>query len=486
MQLRAVLFAVGILAITAVYAWLRSPGMIAVGSDNDEYQLVAKALMRFDPPVVAGVEGTKYPLLYPAILALMMSVRIPLNGGVIALNLMAVLIAAGGVAWLVGRSRRGVTVSFAAAFGAAAVVLTSRAVWTDMFSTMPEILLLAVIAVMLLAIDEAPSARRTIVLSVLAVAAVSLKTLALPLILGGFGIMWLSDRRVSTVIPAIAATVTALIGMLAMRAYPPHTTGYVETFFLVDPDDAAAGSISAMGVVERTFRQIPDALRDLGQAFLSWPVDRIVSITVALVALAIGVQAARLLGRTATLGQFAFGAVIAYTVAMALWPYNAPRFGLPLLPVAALGVGWLLRAADRWMGGRAAVMVLSALMTTALIATSVTVVRDDGASARNVIPAQHAALDAVSNWIETNAPEARLVSFDYREIANRIDRTVQPIGYTSDPTALRGQLGDADLLIVMGFYGKRNRQAEVLLDTYPQLFTEMFSTNRGTIYEIHQ
>jgi len=38
----------------------------------------------------------------------------------------------------------------------------------------------------------------------------------------------------------------------------------------------------------------------------------------------------------------------------------------------------------------------------------------------------------------------------------------------------------------MRFYGKRNRQAQVLLDTYPELFTEVFSVSRGTIYTISQ
>ena len=483
---RAVLFGAGVITLIAVYVWLRAPGMIAVGSDNDEYQLVAKALTRLDAPIVAGVEGTKYPLAYPALVALLLITRIPLYAGVVALNVVAALIAAASVAVLVGRQRRGVAVSFAAAFGTATFLLTSRAVWTDMFSTMPEILLLAVIAVTLLVVEREASTKRTVILTVLAVVAVSLKTLALPLILGGFGIMWLSERRTQTLVAPIVATLTAAIGMLFMRRYPGHTTGYVDTFFLNDPDDAAAGSISFFGVMERTVIQIPDALNDIGQAFVAVPMSRTIAIAVALIGLSLGVYGARQLGKNRALGQFAFGAVIAYTVAMALWPYNAPRFGLPLLPVAALGVGWLLRAAGRWLGERVALVGVSAVVSAALIATSITVVRDDGDAARRLIPEQHASLDAVAAWITENRPDAELVSFDYREIANRTDGTVKPIGYTSDATALRGQLGDADLLIVMRFYGKRNRQAQVLLDTYPELFTEVFSVSRGTIYTISQ
>jgi len=483
-RVRAIAFALGLVTIITVYSWLRSPGMIAVGSDNDEYQLVAKTLARFDAPIVAGVEGTKYPLLYPALLALMLIGRIPLHGGAVVLNLAAALIAAGSVAWLVGRARRGAPVSFSAGFAAATVLLASRAVWNDMFSTMPELLLLATLALMLLVIDRDDSAKRTISLTVLAVVAVSLKTLALPFILGGFGILWLYDRELKTLIPAIAATITALVGMLWMRNYPSHTTGYVETFFLIDPDDAAEGSITFFGVIERTVVQIPDALRDLGQAFISLSMSRWITIAVALVLLVIGVYASKQLGKTLTLGRFAFGAAIAYTLAMALWPYNAPRFGLPLLPIAALGVGWMLRGAGRWLGEHDAPAVISTAVAAALLATSLTAVRDDGAAARNVIPEQHASLDAVASWLDGNAPDAKLVSFDYREIANRTDGTVNPIGYTSDPVALREQLGDADMLVVMRFYGKRNRQAQVLLDTYPELFTELFSVSRGTVYSI--
>lgn len=460
--------------------------MIAVGSDNDEYQLAAKALARFDAPVIAGVEGTKYPLLYPALLAVMLLGRVPLHGGAVVLNLVAALIAAGSVAWLVGRTRRGAPLSLAAGFAAATVLLSSRAVWNDMFSVMPELLLLATLALMLIVIDQDESAKRTVLLTVLAVVAVGLKTLALPFILGGFGILWLYDRQFKTLTPAIAATVTALVGMLWMRTYPSHTTGYVKTFFLIDPDDAAEGSISFFGVIERTVMQVPDALRDLGQAFISLSMSRWVTIAVALALLIIGVHASRKLGKTVSLGRFTFGATIAYTLAMALWPYNAPRFGLPLLPIAALGIGWMLRAAGRWLGERDALIVISAIIAAALLATSLPAVRDDGAAARNVIPEQHASLDAVASWLATNAPDAKLVSFDYREIANRTDGTVNPIGYTSDPAALREQLGDADMLVVMRFYGKRNRQAQVLLDTYPELFTELFSVSRGTVYSIRR
>lgn len=485
MRARALAFALTLTAIITLYTWLRTPGVIAVGSDNDEYQLVAKALARFDAPIVAGVEGTKYPLLYPAILALMLLARIPLFGGTVALNLIAVLIAAGAVAWLTGRQRPRAPLSFAAGLGAATFILASRAVWNDMFSTMPELLLLATLSFMLVVIDRDDTPKRTIVLTVLCVVAVSLKTLALPLILGGFGIMWLYERDLKTLIPAIAATVTTLAGMLGMRSYPSHTTGYLETFFLIDPDDAVEGSISVVGVLQRTVTQIPDALRDLGQAFISLTLGRYLTITLAIVLLGIGVYAARHVGNTNHLARFALGATLAYTLAMALWPYNAPRFGLPLLPIAALGIGWMLRVAGRWLGERDALVAVSVLVAAGLLATSITAVRDDGAAQRNLLPEQHASLDAIADWLADNAPQASLVSFDYREIANRTEGTVQPIGYTSDPVALREQLGDADMLVVMRFYGKRNRQAQVLLDTYPELFTEVFSVSRGTVYLIN-
>lgn len=484
MNTRLALLVCAVVTLIAVYAWLRAPGIIAVGSDNDEYQLVAKALLRLDAPVVAGVEGTKYPLLYPAILALMLLARIPLYIGTAVVNVAALAVAVTSVAWLVGRSCRGIPVSIAAGFGAAALLLTSRAVWNDMFSTMPELLLLGVLALMLVAVDRPDTVKRTVTLTVLAVAAVSLKTLALPLILGGFGIMWLYDRRAQLLIAPAAATIVTFASMLWMRRYPSHTTGYVETFLLNDPDDAALGSISPTGVVTRTVRQIPDALRDIGHAFVSLSTTRIVAISIAMILLGLGVWGARKLGRTPILGRFTLGAVIAYTVAMALWPYNAARFGVPLLPIAALGVGWLLRLLGASLQRRSLDVVAAAAVTIGLIAMSATAVRDDGAAARQLLPVQHTALDAVATWIETNAPDAQLVSFDYREIANRTDGTVKPIGYTSDPAELRAQLGDADLLVVMRFYGKRTRQAEILLDTHPELFVKEFSVDRGVVYSI--
>lgn len=476
---------VTVIVIIAVYAWLRAPGIVAIGSDNDEYQLVAKALMGGDAPIVAGVEGTKYPLGYPALLALFMLARIPLYAGTVALNVVALVTAAVLTATIVVRTPGKTAPAFTAGLAAAALIVTSRTVWQDMFSTMPEILLLAVIAGVLAAVNMQDSTKRTVVLTVLCVVAVLLKTLALPLILGGFGIIWLFQRHIRVLIPPVAATATAVAGMLWMRRYPSHTTGYVDTFLLNDPDDAALGSITATGVIERTIRQIPDALRDIGYAIGPPTTSRMVAIIIAIVTLAIGVWAAKQLGRNRQLGQFALGAVIAYTVAMALWPYNSPRFGMPLVPIAALGAGWLIRTIATKLKRPAVTVTLVTALLIGLVGTSITGVRDDGESQRQLFPTQHAARDAVVDWIEANAPTAKLVSFDYREIANRTDGTVHPIGYTSDPAALRAQLDDADLLIVMRFYGKRTRQAQVLLDTYPGMFTEVFSVNRGTVYAIN-
>jgi hypothetical protein len=470
-----------LVAIGIAYARLRWPGYLPVGSDNDEYQLVGSALARFEAPVVAGVEGTKYPLGYPFLLAILEWLRLPVAPAALVINVLALAASVATVAFVAGRATAIRPASPGAALAAGGLLVTSAAVWNDVFSVMPELLLLAVVTAMLATVDQPLGRRRLVVLTVLAVVAVLLKTLAILVVVGGCGLIWLLAQRdrslaapeggttARVLIPAAASIGVVLAGLVLMRPYPEHTTGYFATFPLEDPDDASLGRLSPGGLIGRTLRDVPDTLTDLGRAIALIDAGTTLAVIVAILALGLGVVAAfRLRPEGIPLGPFAAGAVVAYALGMAAWPYHSSRFGLPLVPVAALGAGWLVRMiAER--GTRS--LLAGGLLVALLVATSSAAVADRGDRARDELARQHAALEELERWADQELGDGeRLVSFDYREVSRLLDRTVAPIGYTSDPDALLDQIGDADRLVVLDLYGKRTTQADVLLREHGDRF----------------
>jgi len=485
--------AVALLAVGVTYARLRWPGLVPTGSDIDEYQLMGRALASFEAPLVAGVEGTKYPLGYPLVLAVIEWLRLPVQATAIGLNLAALASATGSVAYVAGRPAPGHAASPGAALAAGGVVVASVAVWSDVYSLMPELLLLAVVGLLLVTVAEPLHTERLTALIGLALAAVLLKTLALLLVVGGCVGVWLAagrrpalaaperGTRIRVLVPAAAATFVTALGMLAMRALPPHTTGYLATFFLVDPDDASLGRITWRGLVRRTIEDVPDSVRDLGRAVALIDADTALAVIVAVIALTVGMIGAWQLRRQAPLGAFVTGMTLAYVAGLAAWPYHSSRFGLPLVPVAALGAGWVVRTVAPRM---VASLVVGVGVLAVLLATSVGPLGDRQQQAADEFAVRHRALDQLEGWAAEALDGQQVVSFDYREVARRLDRDVEPVAYTSDPDALWEQVQGADVLVTMDFYAKRTRQVRVLLETYPDRFEPLLETPEVSAYRV--
>lgn len=518
--------------IGVVYARARWPGALPLGSDNDEYQLAGRALAAFEAPLVAGVEGTKYPLGYPALLAALQWLRLPVAAAAIALNLAALALTVGIVARLAGRATDRLAPNPGAALAAGSVVAASVAVWNDAYSVMPELGLIVLVATMLVVLERPLTARRLLALSVLAVAAVLLKTLAILLVLGGCGLLWLvagsrlewlaagrasprgAGREVGPVPPARrrgpaplrlllpggAALVTVLAGMAAVRSLPEHTTGYLATFFLRDPFDASAGELGPLGLLRRTVTDVPDTFRNLGRSIALIEGGTALATVVALVALTLGVVAAFRLRPGAPLGVFVVGATLAYVLGMMLWPYHSSRFGLPLVPIAALGAGWLVRVVTDPRGGEGhdgaleqdrpagawASLAAGGVVTALLVASSWGDLVDHGEAAADRLASQHAAMEQLETFSDPGFAEARLVSFDYREVAHRLDRPVQPLAYTSDTDALLEQVGDADYVVKVDIHHVRNRQLGLLLNAEPDRFVPLLDEPSVAVYRVER
>ncbi len=492
--------AVVLLAVIVAYARARWPGYLPLGSDNDEYQLVGQQLAAFEAPVVAGVEGTKYPLGYPAVLAVLQWLRLPVAPVALGLNLVAIGVTTGLVAWVAGRSAGRLSASPGAALAAGGVVAASVSVWNDAYSVMPEMLTLALVAGMVAVVASAADGltpRRLVWLTVLAVIAVTMKTLAVVLVLGGCTLLavravWRGTTMGSPwrmLQPAGWAVAVVLAGMAVTRSLPEHTTGYVATFFLRDPFDASQGRLGPVGLLQRAWSELGVTLADLGRPIAMIDASEEVAGVIAVVGLVLGVIGAWRLRPGGPLGAFAGGAVLAYAVAMALWPYHSSRFGVPLVPIAALGVGWLVRVvSDRlasvslgegWSGvvvSRVVGLLAGGVVVGALVATSFGGAVSRGEDASERLAMQHAALERLEEWAgESLGPEDEVVSFDYREVSRRLDREVQPLAYTSDVAALRAMVGDTDWIVMVDFHHTRNRQLELLLEAEPERYEQVLS-----------
>lgn len=484
---------VALLAVVgAVLAVGRYPGSLPIGSDNDEYLDVGSRLADLSAPLSAGVEGTKYPLGYPLVLAVFERLGLPPGAAAQALNLLALVAAVALLGWIVGRATVGGTARPWAGLTAAGVLVASTALWRDVYSVMPEILTVLVIVVALGLVARPPTTRHIAMLTGLAVVAVLVKTLAL-LVIGGLAagaLLWSlrtvrgGRERWAWLLPPAAAVVVVAAGTLFAGRYPPHTTGYLEMVFLRVPNDASQGRLDGVGeLLARTVSDLPDTVRDLGLAFTLPGAGRWTAVVVAVVLLTLGVVAAFRRYPATPAGPAVLVATVGYVAGLALWPYHAPRFGLPLLPVAALGIGWAVGELGSRLPrvGRAA---LAATVVAALLAIGAPATLDEGAADRERIPRFAGSVDAFVAWADDElGPDQTLASFDYREVSRRLGRPVQPIGYTADPDAVLDQVGDADVVVaVRGMYGARTAQFDRFIAAHGDRFELVYDDGTTVAY----
>lgn len=461
-----VVLAVGV--VSAVLGVARWTGQAPFGSDNDEYQLVARQLVELSGPVVAGVEGTKYPLGYPAVLAVLDGVGLPVVDGALVFN---VLLVAVGVALTALAARH---LGAVAAVVAAGVVLVDRPLWDATQSTMPDVAFLVVVAGALAA------NRRPAALTLLAVAAASLRSVGVLVGLAATAsLLWqlspasrrsAAKERGWALAPAAAAlAVTAAMAAIAER-HPEHTTGYSRTFWLEDPYDAASGDASVLDVVGRIGSRmdlvLDDATRALWGDLVHGPPGWL--LTAALVA--VGVASVR--NRV-----FAGAFVVLDLLLLAVWPYSSVRFGLPLVPIAAVGVGAV--------AARLRVPVVAAAAgVAAVIAVAVPAFRDEADRQGDLYAELHDTRADVATWLEGNGASTP-VSADYRELALELDRPVLPITYTSDTDVLLTEATTGTHLVVLrGLYGQRDELYARLLTAFPERFELVHANDRWDVYRV--
>jgi hypothetical protein len=466
---------VGLAALVVVVALgaARWTGQAPFGSDNDEYQLVARQLLELEGPVVAGVEGTKYPLGYPALLAALDAVGLPMVDTALSLNVVLVGVTAAGAA-LAARHLGPV-----AAVVAAGVVVASRPLWAATQSTMPDVALTTVVAI---AVVWAAHRRPLAMLTGLAVAAAALKSVGLLLGVAAT-VALLAQRRPwrQALLPAAAAgAITVAMTALTAR-YPEHTTGYARTFFLDDPYDATGGEASLVDVAARVGTRMDAVLDDATKAVWGDLVHGVVGWVLTLALVAAGVAGARAAAR-----PLVAAFVVVDLLALAVWPYSSVRFGLPLVPIAALGAAWLVSVVARPVPPRLGAAVAS-VGVVAVAAAAVPTLRDEAHREGELYAGLHRARAEVAVWLDANAPagSSTLVSPDYRELALELERPVLPLPYTRTPDELLAAAArGTHLVVARGLYGSREVVIGTLLDAHGGRFELVHQNERFDVYAL--
>ena len=470
-RLIPILVVAGVLVAMGLLRW---SGQLPFGSDNDEYLMVADRLRSFESPLVAGVEGTKYPLGYPALLAVIGWLHLPVAGTALVLNALAVGATSALAALAARRLWGGV-----AAFAAAGYVAANAGLWGSAFSVMPDTLLTLVMAAIVFVVVRSRG-RHVALLCLLVGLAAALKSIGLVIGLGtSVGLLFAPRdvRRWAWAPVAVAVAMTALMAF-AVADLPDHTTGYAETFWLVNPYDASKGDVGVGGVLERLWTELDEGLRDVGWAVTGPQVGVGVAQVLAVVMAGLGVAALR--GRR----MLGLMIVLPYVAAVLVWPYSSIRFGLPLIPIAAIGVGFVVSrirpvpvAAGLALAGLAALAVWSGAEAERA-----------GHRDADQLAAFHAAVDDFAGWASRNVRAGEeIASPDYRELSHRLHRPVLPVGYTSDASDLWQATGGrgADYFVFMNeLVPRRVNIARHLLGSYKDRFQPVYENTLIEVYRI--
>jgi hypothetical protein len=474
----ASVFILLVVAVGIGMAALRWTGELPYGSDNDEYRLVARSLLLGAGPLSAG-EATKYPLGYPLLLAGIERLGLPLERTALTLNAILVFTIAALVAFNVSK-----TSSLLAWFSAAVFVVTSSELWSSVFSIMPDVLFVALVALMLTVLSARRSIRSAFVVvcvATLTFAMVMVRSAGLfmvvPAVLGL--LTGPREQRKWAWLPAVVAIACLILSSALVASFPPHTTSYARFFWARDPFDQAKGTISASELPGRFVLQSASALREATGAVA----DEFAGsglVASALLLAAVGLwREQRII--TASL-------VVTQLCLLSLWPYFDVRLALPLLCIGTLGAAALVAVIERSRAKRwLAITLVGGLLGVRLYHEGERAARLASAEKSSLSELNKASGEVVQ-WMQLHSPANEgIASFDYREWALRLNMRVVPLGYTSDMSSLWAAIeaGRPQWFIASSrTFHKRKEYADRLLHLYAPHFTLAYSNSVFDVYQV--
>lgn len=459
-----------------VMAIARWGGQEPLGSDNDEYRLLADALWRGSIEI-AGVEGTKYPVGYSFVLGLVDRLGLDMTLAAVAANLVLVGVL-GALVWRLVPVRDGLVGSSVAT----TALVASAGLWGSVYVAMPDLAFVVVVTAVVARVGRLERERDVAVLVGLVVLACLLKSVGVLVGLVAVVPLAVDPRwRRWAWAPGVAA-----LGLTAGQAAwsataPAHTTGYTSTFWLENPFDASQGRIGALDLPARMVDRVDLVLGDLATAALGPQHDRwwAVALSVALVVVAVVAWPER--------RWFTVPFAVVYPTFLAAWPYDSERFGLVLAPWAAVGLGVVAGAiARRWRTAVAVACAAAVLVPHVLDGRAELERRGEVEEVR--FSTYAAGIEQLGPWLDGAVPDGELVaSPDYRELAYRTDRTYLPVGYTLDAEDLWRQTageGATWLVALRGLYPGRDLVVDRLVAARPDAVTEAVRLGPVVVYRI--
>jgi 4-amino-4-deoxy-L-arabinose transferase-like glycosyltransferase len=390
------------------------------GGDNATYLSLAYSLLRdgsytelFDP---AGLPHTKYPPVFPGVLALLMLAGARTWGAFKAVSVVSA-VGAAALAYLWAERRLGVW--WAAGVALLLAASSSLVYYSHWILSDPAFLALTLLALWALERSDAEGAAPGWL--ILGAAATGLayftRSAGLPLVVALWG--WLALRRRWRALAASAAALGAPMLLWGLRARGAGQGEYGSEFWLVNPYDPGQGRVGPAGLVGRFWENL------VGYLGTHLPGGVVGAGTPLLGALGVVLAGAALVGWLGAVRRRPGPAELflpLYAGLILLWPavWSGDRFALPLYPLlflyAALALRGLLTPRGRGLAAGAGAAAFLLVLLPAL-KTWTSSVQDASACSAAVRrggpfacygPGIAAFVDA-ARWAGANLPEGSAV-----------------------------------------------------------------------------
>lgn len=417
-----------LLAVFFVMAYLRWPGPLPYGSDTDEHLLVAKTVLETGHFSVGNIHGTKYPPVISGMAILFSLLGLNVSLWMILANCFFIL-AASIILYSYVRGEH----TYLLGVMAAIYLMANITVWKSAHMVIGDVLFVLLVTLVLYVSLQFKEWNwwKVLVAILLAVFSTMVRSVGI-FTVGPLVVSLLASRKWKISLFSFTSAVLVVgLPFLALLAYmvyqnqfSPHQGGYLEAFLRIDPYDVSKGTLTLQAFLSRTYHRLFPAVMDLVEAITSRnPTNPVVRLLFVLLA---GLLFLASCGQTPRQRLVVPAFLLPYALVILAWPYPGARFSLPLVPVAALGLGEVGAFAAKHFPRFVCVGLVMVFVGHSVM--NIPRLVEKAEQERVHRTEIYKDLEGLRAWCNKNLPaEADIVSFDYRELILRLARPVKPM-----------------------------------------------------------